>query len=457
MRQLLENLLAMVCVLTPDGTVLEANGRALELADLRIGDVQGRKFWDCPWWRHDAALQRWVADSVTQVASGHLVRADVVVCGRGDARVYIDCMLAPLRDPAGLVTRLVASAIDISGRTAGEQALRASEARFRQVVEGSPGATAVVDRMGRIALVNGAMEALFGCPRERLVGATVDVLMPERYRSRHGELFQTFFAAPRARDMAGRRELYAQRADGSEFPVEIALNPVEVGDEEHVIATIIDVTARKAAQGALERALADKTALLGEVHHRVKNNLQVISSLLSLQQRMADPSAQEALADSQMRVRAMALIHELLYERSDAPVISLVVYLRRLIRLLHDSAGATRSPYTVTFEIVGKQDFVLDPQRAVPCGLLVTELVTNAIKHAFHGRADGRVVVRIETADGKARLSVIDDGIGLPADVEPGNTPSLGFQLIPMLVDQLEGEVSIERGAGTRFNILFAP
>jgi PAS domain S-box-containing protein len=457
MRQLLENLLAMVGVLEPDGTLIEANRRALALAGLRINDVRGRKFWECPWWTHDPDLQRWLADSVARAAAGEIVRADIVVRGRGNARIALDFMLAPLPDGDAQITQLVASAIDISSRTAGEQALRASEARFRQVVEGSPGATAVVDAQGRIVLINGALESLFSRGREELVGATVDALMPPRYRERHHDLFQTFFAAPRARDMAGRRELYALRADGSEFPVEIALNPVEVGGEGHVIATIIDVTARKTAQAALERALADKTALLGEVHHRVKNNLQVISSLLSLQQRTADPSAQEALADSQMRVRAMGLIHELLYERSDASVIDLLAYLRRLIRLLHDSVGATRSPIAVEFESLCTNGPALDPQRAVPCGLLVTELVTNAIKHAFHGRATGRVVVRIAQLQTSVCLSVDDDGTGLPESVEIGNTQSLGFQLIPMLIDQLDGELSIERGAGTRFDIVFTP
>ena len=333
--------------------------------------------------------------------------------------------------------------------------LRRSEARFRQVVEGSPGPTALVDRHARITLVNGALEQLFGASREHLIGASIDMLIPPRYREHHGALFLSFFAAPRARDMAGRKALNALRANGEEFPVEIALNPVELGGEPHVIATIIDISATKAAREALERALADKTALLNEVHHRVKNNLQVISSLLNLQRRVAPADAQEFLAESQLRVRAMALIHELLYEQGEAASIGLSDYLQRLVRLLQESAGGVGAVVQLTFRHDGFE-VALDPQRAVPCGLLVTELVTNAYKHAFAGRREGRVDVELAPHGAGARLSVIDDGIGLPAGLGLGGTRSLGFQLIPMLVNQMNASLVTGTGPGCRFDLHFA-
>lgn len=456
MRQLIENVLALVGVLDPDGTLLEANRAALELGGLDISDVRGRRFWDCPWWRYDAELQRWLEDCVGRVARGAVVRADVTVATRHDGRIALDFMLAPLRDVHGDVTQIVASAVDITDRKAGVDELRRSETRFRQVVEGSPGPTALVDRNSVITLVNGALETLFGAPRERLIGGPIDALIPLRYRERHGGLFQSFFAAPRARDMAGRRELYALRANGEEFPVEIALNPVELGGEMHVIATIIDVSARRSAQAALERALADKTALLGEVHHRVKNNLQVISSLLNLQCRVAPPGAQSALADSQLRVRAMALIHELLYEHDEAASIGLAAYLQRLIRLLQESAGGMTPVVRLVFRHAGCE-IALDPQRAVPCGLLVTELVTNAFKHAFVGRGDGCIEVSLEATAAGSLLTVADDGIGLPPGFELGATRSLGFQLVPMLVNQMSATLEVNSGAGTRFDIKFVP
>lgn len=456
MRQLIENVLALIGVLDRDGTVLEANRAALDLGGYSIDEVRGRLFWDCPWWHYDPTLQDWLKHSVARAALGAVVRADVMVATRDDGRVALDFMLAPLRNGQGEITQIVASAVDITERKLGLDELRRSEMRFRQVVEGSPGPTALVDRNATITLVNGALEVLFGAPREYLIGAPIDTLIPDRYRERHGGLFQSFFAAPRARDMAGRKELYALRANGEEFPVEIALNPVELGGEQHVIATIIDVSARRAAQAALERALADKTALLGEVHHRVKNNLQVISSLLNLQCRVAPAGAQSALADSQLRVRAMALIHELLYEHDEAASIDLAAYLQRLTRLLQESAGGMGPAVRLDFRHDG-HEIALDPQRAVPCGLLVTEMVTNAFKHAFVGREGGRIDVSLGPAGGRTRLTIQDDGIGLPPGLTLGATRSLGFQLMPMLVNQMDAELSLADGPGTRFDLLFTP
>ena len=455
MRQLIENVLALMGVLAPDGTLLEANRATLDIVGLDIDVLRGRKFWDCPWWTHDPALQRWLRTSIERAAGGEVVRADVTVSTLNDGRLALDLMLAPLRDAGGDISQIIASAVDVTDRKASIAALLRSEQRFRQVVEGSPGPTALIDRQAQILLVNGALETLFGTAREQLIGASIDVLIPARYRERHGRLIQSFFAEPRARDMADRRELNALRANGEEFPVEIALNPVELGGEQHVIATIIDVSARRNARLALERALAEKTALLTEVHHRVKNNLQVISSLLNLQQRIAPADAQAPLADSQLRVRAMALIHELLYEHDEAATVNLADYLRRLIRLLQDSAGGTTPRVELAFQHVGTA-IALDPQRAVPCGLLVTELVTNAFKHAFVGRGGGRVEVVLVTNDDGARLSVGDDGIGLPPGLALGSTRSLGFQLIPVLVDQMQAALSLPAaGPGARFDIAF--
>ncbi len=215
MRQLIENVLSLVGVLTPDGTLLEANRAALDLGGFGIDAVRGRRFWECPWWRHDAELRRWLRASIGRAAAGEVIRADLTVATRHDGHVALDFMLAPLRDAQGAITQIVASAVDVTDRKAGMEELRRSEMRFRQVVEGSPGPTALVDRHARITLVNGALETLFGAAREHLIGASIDVLIPARYRDHHGSLFQSFFAAPRARDMAGRKALNALRADGA--------------------------------------------------------------------------------------------------------------------------------------------------------------------------------------------------------------------------------------------------
>jgi two-component sensor histidine kinase len=255
--------------------------------------------------------------------------------------------------------------------------------------------------------------------------------------------------------MAQRRKLFARRRDGSEFPVEIGPTPMSTPEGFRVLATINDVSVREEARRAVEQALSEKTALLNEVHHRVKNNLQVISSLLNMQARNASPELRAGLAESQGRVKAMALIHQLLYERNDFSRIELGPYLERLCALLRASHLDGRNEVSLQLE-ARDSNISLDLQRAVPCGLLVNELITNAIKHAVPDGRSGRV--RIELAalnDGRGELVVADDGVGLPADLEPGNTRSLGFQLIPALVDQVEASLEIDRSAGTRYALRF--
>jgi len=374
---------------------------------------------------------------------------------RKDGKEFpIEIGLNPIETEDGLM--VLSAIVDISERKAGEQAMRQSEARIREVVESVLHGLVVVDQNGRIALVNRQLETMFDYKREELIGGSIEQLMPERYRGQHRRLFDSFFSSPSVRDMAARRELYARRRDGTEFPVEIGLNPVRSAGQLQVLATITDVTARKAAEAEIERALAEKTALLNEVHHRVKNNLQVVASLLRLQSRSASPEARAVLAESQDRVKVMALIHQLLYERSDFSRLHLGIYLERLVTLLHESHRGAREQ--VRIAIAGSQvEVYLDLQRAIPCGLLVNELVTNAFKHAFAGAASGTVSLELSApAPGRGRLVVADDGIGLPVDVEVGTGNSLGLQLVPLLVDQLHGELNVVRGKGTRFELDFA-
>jgi PAS domain S-box-containing protein len=366
-------------------------------------------------------------------------------------------MLAPLRNAQGNVIQLVASAIDISDRRAGEEALYRSEERFRHVFEGAPDGIAMVDSHGRMVLVNGAMERLFGYSRSEMVGHSIELLIPQRYLPNHHQWRTAYMQEPTTRDMAGRKELYARRKDNSEFAAEIGLNPLRLPDGVFVLATVFDVTKRRADQQTIERALLEKTALLNEVHHRVKNNLQVISSLLNLQSRHAPPEARQLLTESQGRVKAMALIHQLLYERHDYSRVNLAYYLGRLGALLTDSFTEQRGRIVIEQHFDGNET-TIDLQRAVPCGLIVNELVTNALKHAFPDGRSGRISISLEQADnGYCRIIVADDGVGLPDAIQLDNATSLGFQLVPLLADQLGGQLSIERTQGTRFILSIPP
>jgi len=448
LRRVLDSLFVFVGVLSPEGILLESNRAPLEAAGIALEEVRGLPLWDTYWWSHDPEGQSWLREAVQRAAAGEVVRRDIVARMMGDSRMAVDFMLAPLRDEAGRITHLIPSGIDISARRASEQALQASEERFRRVFEGATVGMGLIDSDGRILLANESMAQMFGYSRMALAGMAVHQLVPERQRGGHAQHVQQFMREPALRYMAKRQELYALRCDGSEFAVEIGLNPLSGSQGLQVLATINDVTERRAAQGQIERALVEKTVLLNEVHHRVKNNLQVISSLLNLQSRHAEPAVQLALRDSQSRVRSMALMHQLLFERRDFSALELGPFLRRLGSLLRDTYLGEMAAVQLHIE-APDEGCRLDLQRAVPCGLLVTELVTNAIKHAFPGGSCGqvRVLLRPE-AGGDGVVEVADDGVGLPADQQPGRGRGLGLQLLPLLAEQCRGRLELPQGGG---------
>lgn len=330
-----------------------------------------------------------------------------------------------------------------------------SDESFRRVVEFAPSAMVMIDRGGQIVLVNAQTEQLFRYPRSALIGQPVEILVPDCLRKEHRQFRLGFFDAPQPRPMGAGRDLFACRADGSEFPVEIGLNPIETDTGTMVLATIIDITERQRARQKLENALQEKTILLNEVHHRVKNNLQIISSLLNLQAMHAsDPRLRELLGESQSRVRAMALTHQLLYERKDYSRIDLGEYLERLGQLLLGSYQERRSRIALLRILPTERHFV-DFERAISCGLVVNELVTNSFKHAFPDARTGEIRIELQASDTELILIVADNGNGLPDDFDLSNIRSLGLQLVPLLVDQMGGRFAIEAQAGVRITLHF--
>jgi PAS domain S-box-containing protein len=216
----------------------------------------------------------------------------------------------------------------------------------------------------------------------------------------------------------------------------------------------LDITERKRAEATVHASLREKEILLREIHHRVKNNMQVISSLFNLQAgQIKDPEAQRMLKEGQLRIRSMALIHEKLYQSHDLSKIDFASYLRSLSTYLFNFFKV--DPDKVQLE-TDLDEVWLDVNSAVPCGLLTSELITNALKHAFP--EDRKGVVRIGLRlreDGYVELRVADNGVGFPETVDFRNTVSLGMQIACLLVGQLEATVELDREKGTAFTIVF--
>jgi PAS domain S-box-containing protein len=335
-----------------------------------------------------------------------------------------------------------------------EHALAKSEERFRSVVEAAPTAMVMIGSQGQIEMVNAQTERLFGYARDELLGRPVEMLMPERFRQHHPGLRGLFFLDAKSRPMGAGRDLYALRRDGSEFPVEIALNPLETEDGTMVLSAIFDISDRKSKELRIEAALKEKEILLGEVHHRVKNNLQIIHSLLYLQaSKSKDDSLSVLLRESQNRIKSMALIHQTLYESKDFARVDFGLFLDTLVPTLVASYAADPAKIALSIDA---GDVSVPISAAIPCGLIVNELISNALKHAFPDGRTGRISVELKSEpDRVIVMSVSDDGVGLPADFDGARSRTLGVQLVWLLADQLGAEIDFTPSGPTQFRLRF--
>jgi len=500
----------------------------------------------------------------------------------------------PLRDPAGRVVGAVCAGIDISSR-------KRSEERCRRIVESAPSAMVMIRPSGHIEMVNIQAERLFGYPRHELLGQPVELLLPERFRRNHPSLRSDFFADTVARPMGAGRDVCGRKKDGSEFPIEIGLSPIETDEGTMVLSAIVDIsdrvraaqelahaeaefrasfegsavgkiladplsgrilrasrplarllgrepdelvgltcrdftwhedlaldtadyarllsgedavivremrcirrdgspfwvrasatvvqsvtshglaivvgavedidtrykaeTALKIAKQELEQVVEQRTdalnqrdLLLREVYHRVKNNLQLVDSLLMMQGRkIDDPKAKQALLGVRGRISALGLVHQQLMGSSDLKTFDVAHFLDELSSNIMEgggTGGVTISVTACTLNI--GLDF------AVPLGLLVTELVTNSLKHAFpEGTGTISIILRND-GDGSLALIVADNGIG-SASLERANgvitdepRSGLGTRIISRLVHQLEGTIEVRNEIGTTTEIRIA-
>jgi two-component sensor histidine kinase len=228
-------------------------------------------------------------------------------------------------------------------------------------------------------------------------------------------------------------------------------------DKNEILGVVFvgsDITDIKEAEDKIKSSLKEKELLLQEVHHRVKNNLQIISSLLNLQAGyINDEKDLEFLKDSQSRVKSMAFIHEQLYKSSDFTNINFAKYIRSLISYLSYSHGLNLEKIKMNINV---EDVSLNINTAIPCGLIINELVTNSIKYAFPDERSGIINVGLNSNyEEKYVLTVGDDGIGLPEDIDYKNSATLGLQLVNNLSKQLDGSIELDRKNGTQFKIFF--
>lgn len=227
----------------------------------------------------------------------------------------------------------------------------------------------------------------------------------------------------------------------------------EIGTITGYVSVNRDITERKLYEEKLKTSLKEKEILLKEIHHRVKNNLQVISSLLKMQSAyIKDPLALDYFKISSQRVKSMALIHEQLYRSADLSKIDFENYIKKLSTHLYQTYGVSSSKVRFNVKV---NDVKLEIDTAIPCGLLINELISNSLKHGFPENKTGKIEVEMERTADKYVLKVRDNGKGFPENINFQNTETLGMQLVNTLVEQIEGTVDLKNDNGTEFTIVF--
>lgn len=329
------------------------------------------------------------------------------------------------------------------------------EAKFQSLLESAPDGIVVVDTNGIIVIVNTQVEKLFNYNKIELIGQSVDVLVPNRFKDSHVKYRSGYMVNPHTRPMGAGRLLSGRKKNGVEFPVEISLSPLETEQGMLVTAIVRDITERREFEETIKASLTEKEVLLKEIHHRVKNNLQITSSLLRLQSDyIKDEHVKNLFAEGQNRILSMALIHEKLYQSSDLSKIKLLDYIEGLSQLLFRSYGVDADK--IKLHITGDPAF-LTVDTAIPCGLMINELLSNCLKHAFLGREGGEIQINVkEDVNKVVSLTIIDNGIGFPAGFDFEKNTSLGLQLVRSLAKQLNGEIEIKTAGGVEFKISFA-
>lgn len=429
-------------VVTPDGLRTEWASDAFTLiTGYTVEDLRGSGAWEAIVHPDDRARATRQAQNVFRNLP--VVTEYRIVTKQGEVK-WIRDSIKPIADvQTGTVIRMMGGVQDITER-------KQVEERFRILIDRSADGIMLMDKRGIIIFAGASAESIIGYAPEELIGTSIfSILHPseaKQYTYRFGRLTVEY---ERSQQLFGR----FRHKNGAWVYIEgMVTNLFNTPSVNAFVANFRDVTARVSAEERQQRSLKEKEILLKEVHHRVKNNMQVISSLLNLQSAsLKDASAVALFRESQQRVRSMSLVHEILYQSQDLASVDFASYVKQLVDSLQRSFGARAAAVTVTVKV---GSVALEMDEAIPCGLIINELVSNALKYAFPQKRAGAITVAVKQLRSSAvRLTVSDNGAGIRA--QRGAADSLGLKLVRALTEQLHGTITIDTASGTAVTIEF--
>ena len=434
------------CVCDKDGRLMDVNnGYCMmsgyerdELLGLHISDLEAKE------------TDRDVAQHIQKIFSSGFDRFESVHFRKDGSRMDVLVSAQVVNADKGFFVSFIS---DITDRKKAKEALRKSEEFSNKLLASMKDGLSVLNKQGVHTRVNPALCAMTGLKEEEIIGTGLPhPYWPEEEYPRIEESFQ--------KTMRGEFqdfEMVFKHKNGRRFPV-IASPSYVTDDKGEVVgyfATVKDISDIKQAEQSATASMKEKEILLKELHHRVKNNMQVIISLMNLQSRKMDnEKLGQAFLESQSRIYAMAAVHEILYQTSNLVGIELKRYLSKLCQAAFKTYRTDLGYINLSMEIPLIE---VRLEQAYPIGLVINELLSNAFKYAFPGGKQGKIDITGEKySSDRVRLVVQDDGVGMPKGFDWRNTDSLGLQIVRTLVqDQLGGAIETDASKGTRFEISF--
>lgn len=364
---------------------------------------------------------------------------------RKDGRkIDISLTISPIRRASGTLIGLSSIARDISA----QKGLLVARLFLASIVESSSDAILTKTLDGTILSWNKGAERIYGYSAEEIVGKPVAVLTPQNKKDEIPQILERLRKGERIEPYETQR----MRKDGTVLDVSLTVSPVKDDQNRIIAASAIarDITEKKKTEVLIRSQLEENNLLVQEVYHRVKNNLQILSSLLDLRSRtLPSEEMKSVFSEAIQRIRAMALVHETMYSSDNLAAIDFKMYVRRLSEPL--IAAYSAHPDKIEFQVTGEVNN-LKLSLALPLGLIFNELITNAIKYAFND-GQGRIHFHFEEKDSLLNITIADNGVGLPKNVDPFKSKTFGFRIVRLLIEQIAGQLQVKREKGTIFEL----
>jgi PAS domain S-box-containing protein len=390
----------------------------------------------------------------TTIAHGRVWKGEIRNRAKDGIYYWVDTTIVPFLNESGQPVQYVAIRADITERKIAEERLRTSlqEVNDLKTALDEHAIVAITNPKGKITYVNDKFCAISKYSRDELIGRDHRLINS----GHHSKEFIRGLWTTIAEGRVWKGEIKNRAKDGSHYWVDTTIVPFLDADRKPLqyVAIRADITERKRVEEAITDSLHEKETLLKEIHHRVKNNMQLISSLLQLQSGyIQDPGTLALFREGQSRIRSMALIHEKLYQSASLARIDFSEYVRSLVALLMRTYNTRTDAVALELRI---ESISLNLDTAIPFGLILNELISNSLKHAFPGDRHGVILVTLsQLSDGGFELVVKDNGVGLPAHFDWTKSSTLGSRLIRILADQLQGRTAASSLDGVEFRLTF--